>query len=195
MVPIFEQGKGQGIGHTFDTFLNRFIEICEQHLDTGRAKAFAFILYNFHDKATRQVLHDQGGFAHLDRLSGPNLSIFYLHSANKKQLKGFNDVFLDVFDIPTNRTLPFVLFFKMAIRDAKDIEIVELDQSNLMFAFNELYTIIEDYIRKLNSNQTSTVNNSEKFVRFLKYVKKITGEKFIEYLIAKSGEYAGQHFL
>ncbi len=85
MFPIFEQGQGKGIGHTFDTFLRKFIEICEEHLQTNRAKAFAFILYDFYDEATKKVFRNQGGFARLDRLSGQNLSVFYLHSENIKR--------------------------------------------------------------------------------------------------------------
>jgi hypothetical protein len=76
MVPIFEQGQGRGIGHTYDTFLKRFIEICAHHLQSKRAKAFAFILYNFHDDATKQVLRDRGGFVRLDRLSGHDFQCF-----------------------------------------------------------------------------------------------------------------------
>lgn len=195
MVPIFEQGKGRGIGHTFNTFIARFIEICEEHLDNGRAKAFAFILYDFHDEATRQILHDLGGFTRLDRLSSNDLSVFYLHSANRKQLKAFNDIFLHVFDIPTNRSLPFVLFFRVVDRDAKDVEIIELDQSNLIFAFDELYGVIKDYIEKLNNKTVFKDDKSKKFIRLFRSVKKIAGEKFIEYLISKSGEYAGKHLL
>ena len=194
MVPIFEQGQGHGIGHTFNTFLTRFIKICEEHLQSDRAKAFAFILYDFHDQSTRDVLHNQGGFARLDRLSGHDLSVFYLHSDNKKLLKAFNDIFLRLFDIPTHRQLPFVLFFKLEDKDAKDVEIVELEQSNIMFAFDELYTVIETYVDKLNKDNSKD-NKLNKFVRLFKSVKKIAGEKLIEYLVTKSTDYAGQHII
>ncbi len=65
-------------------------------------------------------------------LSASDLSVFYLHSDSKKLLKAFNDIFLKIFDIPTDRKLPFVLFFKMVDKDAKDVEVVELEQSNIM---------------------------------------------------------------
>ena len=195
MVPIFEQGQGQGIGHTFDTFLIRFIEICEAHIENDRAMAFAFILYDFHDEATRQVLRNQGGFAKLDRLSGNDLSVFYLHSDSTSLLRAFNDIFLQIFDIPENRQLPFVLFFRMADKDAKDVEVVELEQSNLIFAFGELYEVIETYIEKLKKGNQTKDDKPNKFLRLFKYVKKITEEKFIEYLITKAAEYAGQHIL
>lgn len=194
MVPIFEQGKGQGVGHSFDTFLTRFIEICEEHLQNNRAKAFAFILYDFHDQTTRDVLRNQGGFARLDRLSGHDLSVFYLHSNSKKLLPAFNDIFLGLFDIPPHRKLPFVLFFKLADKDAKDVEIVELEQSNIMFAFEELYGVIEAYVDKLNKDNKDG-DKPNKFLRLFKSVEKIAGEKLIEYLVTKSAEYAGQHIM
>lgn len=195
MVPIFEQGKGQGIGHSFDTFLTRFIEICEDHLQSGRAKAFVFVLYDFHDHATKDVLRNQGGFARFDRLSGNDLSVFYLHSDNRRLLRAFNGIFLNIFDIPEDKKTPFVLFFKMVDKDAKDVEVVELEQSNLMFAFDELYGVVETYVEKLKQNTPKTDAKSNKFLRLFKSVKKIAGEKFIEYLVIKSAEYAGQHIL
>ena len=83
MIPIFEQGHQQGIGHRYDSFLRKFIKICEKHLENGRAKSFAFILYDFRDEQIRNILKSQGGFAKLDRLSGSELSVFYIHSDNK----------------------------------------------------------------------------------------------------------------
>ena len=56
MFPIFEQGKGQGIGFSFDRFLKRFISICKEHLENGRAKSFAFILYDFSDNLIKDEI-------------------------------------------------------------------------------------------------------------------------------------------
>jgi|ERR1035437_674319 hypothetical protein len=111
MFPIFEQGEGQGIGLSFDRFLERFISICEEHLENGRAKSFAFILYDFSDKQIKdEILKKQGGFAHLDRLSGKNLSVFYLNSNNEDLLNAFNEIFIGAFEIKSEFKLPFVLF-------------------------------------------------------------------------------------
>lgn len=159
----------------------------------SRAKAFAFILYNFNDVETREILKNQGGFTRLDRLSGRDLSIFYLNSDNRRSIRVFNDFFLNAFDVSSNRNLPFVLFFKLADREAKDVEIVELEQSNIMFAFEELYGVIEEYIRGLNSVDTNKGSRPNKFIRVYKSVKKIATEKFIEYLITKSLEYGGRY--
>lgn len=193
MIPIFEQGEGKGIGHSFDTFLRRFLDICEEHLKTDRATAFAFILYDFSNEATKQVLRNQGGFTRLDRLSGNDLSVFFLHSENRRQFRAFNNIFLQAFEIPENKKLPYVLFFKVKDGEVKDIEIVELEQSHIMFAFEELYKVIENYIGK-NKNDNLKKTPS-KFVRILKSAKRISGEKLLEHIITKIGEYAGQNLL
>jgi hypothetical protein len=194
MIPIFEQGQGNGIGHSFDTFLRRFIEICEEHLENGRAKSFAFILYDFQDDSTKNVLRNQGGFARLDRLSGRDLSVFYIHSDNKRLIRAFNDIFLGAFEIENNSQLPFVLFFNVCDREVTDIEIVELEHSNILFAFEELYKIIENYIERMKNNSVNIIKPStNKITEFLKSVKKIALDRFIKYLLDKGTEYAGHN--
>src|SRR5690606_3551924 len=144
MVPIFEQGHGQGIGHSLDSFLKRFIEICEEHLKNGRASSFAFILYDFYDQHIRDILKNQGGFTQLDRLSGNDISVFYLNSSERKLFKNFNEIFLGAFEIENEYSLPFVLFFNIETREVSNVEIIELEQTDPMFAFKELYDCIEN---------------------------------------------------
>ena len=194
MVPIFEQGQGNGIGHPFETFLRRFIEICEEHLENGRAKSFALILYDFQDDSTKKVLRNQGGFARLDRLSGRDLSVFYIHSDNKKMIRAFNDIFLGAFEIENKSKLPFVLFFNVVDREVTNLEIVELEQSNILFAFEELYTIIENYVERMKNNSVEKIKPAtNKVTEFLKSVKKIALDRFIKYLFDKGTEYAGHN--
>ncbi len=112
MIPIFEQGDSQGIGHSFDSFIRRFSEICKNHIESKRAHAFAFIFYDFTDRNLKDVLKSKGGFARLDRLSGRKLYVFYLHSKNQRLNRHFNETFKYVFEIEDNVSLPFVLFLK-----------------------------------------------------------------------------------
>jgi hypothetical protein len=195
MIPIFEQGHGQGIGLSFENFLRHFIEICEAHLENGRAKAFAFILYDFNDKHIKNdILKKQGGFAQLDRLSGRDLSIFYLHSNNRELFKAFNEIFLDTFEIETQYNLPFVLFFKVIDREVTDIEVVELEQTNLAFAFKELYDIIENYIARTNNNNLKKFEpEKNKITEFIKTIKKVGFEQFIKWIIDKLANSAYEH--
>lgn len=194
MVPIFQQGQGQGIGHSFDSFLKHFINICEEHLRNRRAKSFAFILYDFHDQSIREILRNQGGFAQLDRLSGSDISVFYLHSENKRLVKAFNEIFLGAFEITTENKLPFVLFFNVADREVANVEIVELEQTNLMFAFKELYDSIENYKARINDKSVEKSKlKVNKITEFVKEVKKISFDKLIELIMDKGFEKAEEY--
>lgn len=194
MVPIFEQGQGQGIGYMFDSFVKRFIDICEEHLETGRAKAFAFLVYDFENQHIKDILKNQGGFAQLDRLSGKDLSVFYLHSDNKRLVKAFNEIFLGAFEIKNEYQLPFVLFFTVADREVSNIEIVELEQTDLMFSFKELYDITNNYIAKVKDNSIKKIKpKANKISVYLQTVRKITIEKFIKLIIDKGVEKASEY--
>lgn len=187
MNPIFEQGNGQGIGYGYDRFLNNFLEICNDHLKTKRAKSFSFILYDFHDDHIRTILKKQGVFTQLDRLSGKDLTLFYIDSRNKKIIKEFNKIFLGAFDIEDKFKKPLVLFFNIDGNNVKDIEIVELEQSNLIYSFMELYDIINNFVeRAKNSSVDKFEQKTNKIFTYINLVKKITLEKIIEILVEQT---------
>lgn len=145
MIPIYEQGSGNGIGHSQSSFMARFDEICKEHLEEGRAKAFAFIFYQFNDAPLKQILRDQGVFAKLDRLSGRDLSVFYLHTGSRHAVEAFNDFFLRELDINERATLPCVVFFRVKNDQIHDVEIAQLDSADLIHGFDELFREIERY--------------------------------------------------
>lgn len=188
MIPIFEQGKSQGIGHSFDSFLNRFRQICKSHIDNKRAHAFAFIFYDFTDNVIREILKSQGGFARLDRLSGNKLSVFYLHSNSRRLNKHFNETFRYVFEIDEEINLPFVLFLKFngEIDEIEDLRITQLEHDNPLFAFNELYESLEEYIKQIDRE---SIELSPKKTKVLKLVDKYTKMAFDEFvkLVLKEG--------
>jgi hypothetical protein len=118
-----------------------------------------------------------------------------LNSNDKELLNAFNEIFIGAFEIKGKYDLPFVLFFKVMDSEVRDIEIVELEQTKLIFAFKELYDIIENYIKNNNTNNFKTSNFQEyKHTRFLKSVKKIVLDKFVQYLFDKAMEYANHNF-
>lgn len=145
MIPIYEQGQGRGIGHGLESFLRRFEQICQEHLMTGRARTFAFIFYDFQDQALRRILRDQGVFAQLDRLSGANLSVFYLHAGTRHSVEKFNTAFLSVLGVDDEVQLPCVVFFRYQEQGIRDVAITQLDNANLLHGFHELYDVIERY--------------------------------------------------
>ncbi len=142
LIPIYEQGGGRGIGHGFESFERRFEEICRSHSD----QSFAFIFYDFRDAALRTILKDQGVFAKLDRLSGDTLSIFYLHSGGAI-IERFNDTFTKAIGL-TGARIPCVAFFRWTENGFTDVHAVPLENTDLIHGFNELYSVVEDYIKK-----------------------------------------------
>lgn len=146
MIPIYEQGTGNGIGHGLKSFFERFDTICAEHVVAGRARAFAFIFYDFTDGPLRKILKNQGVFAKLDRLSGTDLSVFYLHTGTRHAVEAFNAKFLAALGVEGQATLPCVVFFRVHETQIQDVEIAQLDSSDLIHGFNELYEAIEKYL-------------------------------------------------
>jgi hypothetical protein len=182
MYPIYEQGKRQGIGHSFDSFIRRFTEICKEKSSTGEKKAFALILYNFRDQAIREVLKSQGGFALLDRLSGDKLSIFYLDSSNEEHYKSFNQNFKKVFSISDYYLPPVVLFFTIQDGDFKVVSTVKLEESDIKFAFHELYELIRSQVESSNENTTKS-EPPKRYIKIIDNISNITLGAFIEFLV------------
>jgi len=170
MIPIYEQGEGHGIGHSLDSFLRRFGLLCQEHLDEGRARAFAFIFYDFCDEGLRCILRDQGVFAQLDRLSGTNLSLFYLHAGRESTVNRFNAEFLDRLGVESDIRLPCVVFFHVKEDKIEHVTIAQLESANLVHGFHELYGVIECYI---NGNLGDMRGES----RYLRLIR--SGAKFI----------------
>lgn len=146
MIPIYEQGGGQGIGHGLQSFLERFEAICQEHKKSKRAKAFAFIFYDFVDQDLRRILKNQGVFAQLDRLSGNNLSIFYLHTGTAHSIHEFNSKFLTALQLEDKAKPPCVVFFKLGAEGFEDIAVAQLNDADLVHGFRELYEVVERYI-------------------------------------------------
>jgi hypothetical protein len=164
MFPIFEQGKGKGIGLTISSFHERFDELCHEHLRSKRAKAFAFIFYDFENKELRKILKDQGVFVKIDRLSGNNLSVFYLHSGNRAAVTDFNSEFLSKLGVADKATLPCVVFFKLKDDKIEDVAIAQLNSADLLHGFHELYDVIEHYIEA----KTSELSIQMRSIRWIK---------------------------
>jgi hypothetical protein len=164
MIPIYEQGSGNGVGHGLQSFLGRFDEICADHLAKGRAKSFAFIFYDFTDQAIRKILRNQGVFTQLDRLSGKELSVFYLHAGTKAAIESFNAHFFSALGIEGQAALPCVVFFRVQKGAVEDVEIAQLESADLVHGFHELYDAIQQYL----SASPAASTESSGAIRWLK---------------------------
>lgn len=181
MIPIFEQGDGRGIGHSSASFRKQFGMLCKEHIQSDRAKGFAFIFYNFHDYEFKNILKDQGVFAQLDRLSGNHLSVFYLHQGGHYATTRFNKYFLSRVGVEEPVRLPCVVFFTVSNDLIEDFKVAELQSSSYIHGFHELYGVIERYIEEDLISQTE----SSKYLRWLKgSAKFISIETFRTLLIS-----------
>jgi hypothetical protein len=149
MVPIYQHGPGQGIGYSMKLFSEQFIKLCGEHLEGGRAKAFAFIFYDFEDLEFRRILDDQGVFTRLDRLSGDQLSIFYLNSGNETAVERFNAKFLSRLGFDQDVRLPCIVFFRVSDEQEIDVAAVTLENASIIHGFLELHENIKQYIAEV----------------------------------------------
>ncbi len=178
------KGSGKGIGHGLSSFLQRFNEICTDHLANGRAKSFAFIFYDFTDQAIRQILKNEGVFANLDRLSGKELSVFYLHAVTKAAGKAFNAHFFGALGIEGQATLPCVVFIRVERRFIKDIEIAQFESADLVHGLHELHNAIQQYLSASPAVRTSPL----RAIRWLKGGAKFLSVEGLRAALKKSFE-------
>jgi hypothetical protein len=155
MIPIFEQGGGRGIGMQVEDFQRRFEDLCRQLVRDGRARAFAFIFYDFTAQALRKILKDQGVFAQLDRLAGRELSIFYLHARTDRAIEAFNKTFLERLGVAEDCSLPCVVFFRVSSDQITDISVVQLNSSSDIHGFHELHSVLDTFLKGESYKRTS----------------------------------------
>lgn len=154
MFPIYEQGKGVGIGHGVETFLKSFQNILDNHILSERARSFAFVFYDFEDQEFRKILKHQGVFAKLDRLSGKNMSIFYMHESSRRNtIERFNKQFKNLLGVPEDYSTPFVVFFKTDNLMLTDVSFADLSNFDSITQFHGLYEFIRTYIDNENNIQ------------------------------------------
>lgn len=163
MIPIFEQGTGKGIGHSLDSFVDRFDKICAEHLATKRASAFAFIFYDFANSGFRRILRDEGVFTKIDRLAGSALSVFYLHSGSRHAIEKFNQSFFLPLVGNGDTQLPCVVFFRIETDKIRDIQVAELT-GNLIHGLTELHIALEKYLAAHRA-QSESSSRSFRWIR------------------------------
>ena len=146
MIPIFEQGRGIGIGHSIDSFFQRFTEICEKSKSENQKKTFAFILYDFNDTTIKRILKDKGVFTKLDRLTGNSLDVFYLNSNDVEIFNNFNKIISHSFNFKENLQLPCMVFFDFFYNEIENVTIVALEQNNVLLGFNEITNVLKNQI-------------------------------------------------
>ncbi|MFD0795146.1 hypothetical protein ACFQZX_16100 [Mucilaginibacter litoreus] len=177
MNPIYSRQPSGGIGYSFENFLAHFFEICYEHLRNGRAKSFAFILFDFEHGDVFLTLKNEKVFTKLDRLSGKELTIFYLNSEQRDLVDQFNNIFVNALSVNDSIPLPSIVFFKVVGNDAENIEFHRISNDKL-FAFQEINDYIQSYITNMDQPQ-------KKGTAFLNAVFKKLTEAGFDYITQK----------
>lgn len=183
MNPIFTSNNERNLkGYWYDEFVSHFDSICKEHLSTRRAKKFAFIVYDFHSP-THEVLQNHGVFTELDRLSGKDITVFYLDGQlgrnrnNQTRLfRNMNQVLLDLTGEQI-RTIPFVVFFDFMDDDVTKLKCYTIREDE-KFILNDLTKSVELELKSLQ--EESPKKNSTIMSGLLKETPKILYTEFIK---------------
>lgn len=190
MNPIFTiENKHNINGYRYDTFIEHFDSICQEHLETGRAKKFAFIVYDFHSP-THEVLQNNGVFTELDRLSGKNITIFYLdgqlnrkRNNQNKLYNNFNRILIELAG-QNIHNIPFIVFFDFKDGDVVKFRCYEI-RNNENFILNDLSFSITKELNKVTTEKTKKKASflSSIFKKTINDTPKILYTEFIKFLL------------
>jgi pyruvate/2-oxoacid:ferredoxin oxidoreductase alpha subunit len=98
---------------------------------------------------------------------------------------------MGAFDLRDSYQLPLILFFNLRDSDVEDVEVYPLQQSNLAFAFEEVFRIVEDYVKKMTISQTIVTKENRAWI-MMKKISKVAGDKALEIVIDKAMERIGK---
>lgn len=173
MYTIYHNSNDEG--HSFQSFKEEMIQICNQHRIEKRALAFAFILYDFENPQLWKVLNDNVYWLSLNEISGEYITVFSLNYKEhkkpvqrKRQSHGFGG-FEFLTNIPTNLNpskgtneliskyfgdeiqvkYPAVLFFQVDNENIIDSLLIELKEERIEPAFLELKDYLESSVEAL----------------------------------------------
>lgn len=152
MAPILLQDGEHGIGLGYDEFKDRFQEICEQHLDEKRAKAFAFVFCDFGRSVTASVLHSERGFNALNDLSGSEMTVFYLHlRAREIATESFNAHFLHVLGVREQVPPPCVVCFRVCDKGVEDVAFRPIDErtGDPVLVLEQIKRHLQSYLKEM----------------------------------------------
>src|SRR6266700_2282085 len=142
MLPIFEPGRG-GLDH--QQFFERFKEICQEHMEEDRARAFAFIFYRFDDYDLQSILTNEEALATLNRVAANDITVFFLDSPSQAGLDFFNSTHAARLNVQGEATLPCIVFFKMKQGNVTDVMPRHLDKADIVNGLTELTEILNRY--------------------------------------------------
>ncbi len=191
MVPlrILKDGRVQEV--TSDVFGRGIIELCETHRRTGRALAFAFLLYDFTNPQMFKVIEDADYWNALNAISGKYLSVYYIHSRenafaedlaihNGHEYRGLYPVsgdgplrtvmplLKDYFALDEGVRLPAILFFQVEGNLISDYFLIELFEERIEESFVELKDYVISAVNQLRDVDPANYANYQPIFECLK---------------------------
>lgn len=154
MHPIQMQEGDRGIGMGYRGFIDRFEAICHEHLQEGRARAFAFVFYDMTNGVVRRALSDAHGFRLLHEKTGKDITLFYLHDrAIEAHWRSFNKTFMEALGVEEQAVPPCMVFFCVHGENIEDVSIYRIDEQTTdpVLVAAELEQYVDDVIKRLNA--------------------------------------------
>lgn len=152
--PIQMQDGNRGIGMGYGQFLETFNSVCLEHIQNGRARAFAFLFYDMMHGVVREALEEAYGFQRLHDKTAKDVTLFYLH-ANAVDLhwQDFNLTFMEALGIEDQAQTPCMVFFRVIGENIEDVSIYAIDERSAdpVLTVAELEQYVGEAIDKLNA--------------------------------------------
>ena len=180
MIPIFETTPHGGTGYHYEEFRDRFLSICEEHQQDGRALAFAFLLFDSDSPELHKLLADSDYWRALDHLSGRYLSVFtfvgppqfpsqlsppfstgglrltagYMTAVNVDNDPGarLRALLYRYFGTSDQIAFPSVLFFQVEGDDVSRTALAQLTAEGVEPAFSELRALLREVVDALGKS-------------------------------------------
>lgn len=187
--------------HNYQSFHNKFLQICKEHKEDDRALAFAFILYDFENAQISKVLQDKDYWLSLNTISGKYLTVFSLHykpTVRYKRMKGFgsgkrvlgymtsivqnqnpsessNELIEKYFGKGVSVKYPAVLFFQVHRDEIIGHTLIQLEEQEIEQAFIELKNYLSKAVETLKMISKENKGNSKEIFSLLEST--VVGER------------------
>lgn len=166
MVPIVEaigakpaDLRSKPAGPDVESFEMHVARLCNEHLEAGRAKSFAFVFSDVDDGITSGILSDPVCNREMHRLSGTVLTIFFLWpDMHRHTAEHFNEVMMGKLGLPPDQHLPCIVFFQVDDGMARRIEPVPLIE-DWVRGYQVLHKAIERFLA--GEQQAAYLNDVE----------------------------------
>lgn len=202
MIPIYEERPRGERGYSYAEFRERFLEICAEHRNAGRALAFAFLMFDVDSPEVIKMLRDADYWGALHKISGKYLSVFTLvahqpresHRVENRMMVAVGPAAADpgmkiqlilrsYFGIDEKLKLPAMLFFAVAKGRVSGYSLIQLEAGGVEATFNEIRGLLQDtaaVLAKLKPG-TRALDAVKNRLRRRKAVKLISdGTKFLD---------------